>query len=375
MASTLKSATTRVVDGVATTLLRQRQEVGNRVSEPFEVTAVGSFPGTNVREIVAVIAGEIPGLPVLPELPARGPGADMIGRTGALLGRLSSAFALTTTPTGWRIDSSVSGALPKAMRVAGAWLGEDLDAFEERFRDLDGPVKVQLAGPFTMASSIELVSGERLLADAGAVRELVAATEMAAAEIVANIQRRVPGAQVWCQFDEPLLDRVVSGQIRRVATRSTIDVPDHVVTRGLAALADIEQAVAVGVHSCASRPPIHQLSEAGFDFISCDLTVIADRREEVRRALESQLAQYVEAGGQLIAGVDAEADQLRTRIGALEQWASRTGIDLTGVASQVKLTSPCGLAGVGSLHNVQVVFERLREAQRALAGRVVDQAK
>jgi hypothetical protein len=31
-----------------------------------------------------VIVGEFPGFPYLPELPARGPGADLTGRTAAL---------------------------------------------------------------------------------------------------------------------------------------------------------------------------------------------------------------------------------------------------------------------------------------------------
>src|SRR5712691_2780701 len=37
-------------------------------------TGVGSWPGTDPREAIAVILGELPHLPHLPELPARGPG-------------------------------------------------------------------------------------------------------------------------------------------------------------------------------------------------------------------------------------------------------------------------------------------------------------
>ena len=49
-------------------------------------TGVGSLPGTDVGEAAATVVGELPLLlPHLPELPARGVGADMIGRTAALL--------------------------------------------------------------------------------------------------------------------------------------------------------------------------------------------------------------------------------------------------------------------------------------------------
>ena len=48
-------------------------------------TGVGSLPGTDVTEAAATVVGELPLLPHLPELPARGVGADMIGRTAALL--------------------------------------------------------------------------------------------------------------------------------------------------------------------------------------------------------------------------------------------------------------------------------------------------
>jgi len=52
---------------------------------PGTATAIGSLPGTDPLEAARTVAGELPELPYLPELPARGVGADMIGRTAALL--------------------------------------------------------------------------------------------------------------------------------------------------------------------------------------------------------------------------------------------------------------------------------------------------
>jgi len=59
-----------------------------RLPFPWEdgsATGIGSMPGTDPAEAMRVIAGELPGFPYLPELPDRGPGADLTGRTAALL--------------------------------------------------------------------------------------------------------------------------------------------------------------------------------------------------------------------------------------------------------------------------------------------------
>ena len=44
-------------------------------------TGVGSLPGTDMVEAIKLVFGELPDLPHLPELPGRGPGAELIGRT------------------------------------------------------------------------------------------------------------------------------------------------------------------------------------------------------------------------------------------------------------------------------------------------------
>ena len=49
------------------------------------VTALGSMPGTDPVEAARIVLGELPDLMPLPELPARGVGADMLGRTAGLL--------------------------------------------------------------------------------------------------------------------------------------------------------------------------------------------------------------------------------------------------------------------------------------------------
>ena len=57
------------------------------------------MPGTDLAEAAAIVLGELPDFPHLPELPARGVGADMLGRTAALLVDL----AVEVVPTGYRV--------------------------------------------------------------------------------------------------------------------------------------------------------------------------------------------------------------------------------------------------------------------------------
>ena len=55
--------------------------------------------GTDPAEAMRVVAGELPDFPYLPELPDRGPGADLVGRTAGLL----IDIPVEVTPCGWRL--------------------------------------------------------------------------------------------------------------------------------------------------------------------------------------------------------------------------------------------------------------------------------
>ncbi len=48
----------------------------------------------------------------------------------------------------------------------------DLDALEAAAGDYVGPLKLQVAGPWTLAASLELTRGDKALADPGAVRDI-----------------------------------------------------------------------------------------------------------------------------------------------------------------------------------------------------------
>ena len=64
---------------------------------PAAATGIGSLPGTDSQEWSRTIAGELPDFPHIPELPARGPGADLIGRTMALLADVAPDLAVELT--------------------------------------------------------------------------------------------------------------------------------------------------------------------------------------------------------------------------------------------------------------------------------------
>ncbi len=90
-------------------------------------TGVGSMPGTDPLETMRLIVGELPGLPFLAELPGRGPGADLTGRTAAMLVEL----AAETTPRGWRLAGLPGGTCAARSRC---WPGTSM-RWKKRRRD------------------------------------------------------------------------------------------------------------------------------------------------------------------------------------------------------------------------------------------------
>ena len=150
-------------------------------------TGIGSLPGTDIAEAQRIVLGELPDLPHLPELPARGPGADMIGRTRRPAGR-AAGRALRRPVAGRRRARAATCAAPATCWNA-TWTRstEPADGYA-------GPLKVQAAGPWTLAASLELPIGGRLLRDHGAVRDLADSLAEGLRAHVADVRPRLPGA-------------------------------------------------------------------------------------------------------------------------------------------------------------------------------------
>src|ERR1035438_3571449 len=153
-----------------------------------------------------VVAGELPDFPYLAELPGRGPGADLIGRTAGLLIDMPAEV----TPSGWRLAERPGRDLARARSM----LSSDLDVLAEVLDGYQGLVKIQLCGLWTLAATMELPRTlNATLTDAGAVADLTASLAEAAVAHVAEVLKRVPGAQLVVQFDEPALPAVAEGAI------------------------------------------------------------------------------------------------------------------------------------------------------------------
>ena len=148
-------------------------------------TGVGSMPGEDFAESLRIVLDQLPDLPHLPELPGRGAIADLTGRAVAITAELG--FDLQ--PAGWRLTDAPG----VDHRRARSRLAQDLDVLEEQTQGYAGPLKVQVAGPWTIASTIEKPRGDKVLSDHGARRELAQALAEGVRVHLADVQRRVPG--------------------------------------------------------------------------------------------------------------------------------------------------------------------------------------
>jgi hypothetical protein len=336
----------------------------------IRATGVGSMPGVLPDEATRVVVGEFD-VPHLVELPARGPGADLVGRTLGLVVAGTGEFAAETTPTGWRLGALRSGGEPgRQMRRAVAWLGEDADRLEEHLDGYVGPAKAQVAGPWTLAAALESARGTRVLADPGACRDLAAALAEAVAAHVAEVRRRVPGASWILQLDEPGLPTVLAGRIRTASGRGALRVPGPAEVRAvLAAVVDAARAAGaaqVSAHCCAAEVPFEVLAGAGVEAVSVDLTAVG-------QAADSGLGGWWDRGGSVHLGVAAAVDpppgQASARTEGLAREVERTwhriGFGAAGVAERTWLTPTCGLAGASPAW-ARAVGGELRAAARML---------
>jgi len=322
-------------------------------------TGVGSMPGTDPAEAMAVVLGELPDLPHLPELPGRGPGADLTGRTASLLVDLP----VETTPSGWKLAAR-SG---RDLRRATDLLLADMDAAQDAAADRDGPVKIQVCGPWSLAATIELRRSQNpVLADPGAVGDLTVSLAEGVAAHVAEVRSRLPRATVLLQLDEPALPAVLAGSVPTASGLNQVAAVDATVAcEGVRSVLAATSAFGL-VHCCARGVPFGVLKDAGAEAIGFDLS-------RLRGGDTDGLAEAVEAGLGILAGVIAGPE--RTAPGAsrspresaaavIEVW-HRMGIPATRLDRQVVLTPACGLAGTSPAGAAEALA-RCRSAARLL---------
>jgi Cobalamin-independent synthase, Catalytic domain len=331
------------------------------------------MPGTDPAEAMRVIAGELPDFPHLPELPDRGPGADLTGRTASLL----VDIPVEVTPRGWRLAERPGRDLSRAKTM----LSSDLDVMEEVLDGYRGPVKIQLCGPWTLAATLELPRTLNVaIADPGAVADLTASLAEGVAAHVAEIAKRLPGARIVVQFDEPALAAVAGGEVPTASGLSRLRaVETEVLRERLAQVIAAAHAYSV-VHSCAAGVPFGIIRTAGADAVSFDLS-------QLRRGEEDGVAESAEAGLGLLTGAvptmpvpdggaarpaagaiapgDGSAEARESAERVIRLWR-RLGLPLATAPAQAVITPTCGLAGV-SPAQARAALTRCREAGSMLA--------
>jgi methionine synthase II (cobalamin-independent) len=319
---------------------------------PGAVTGIGSLPGTDPADAVALVFGELPDLPHLPELPDRGAGADMIGRTAALLVDLP----VELVPSGWQIAAH----LGRDVRRARDLLARDLDALEQQAAGYGGALKLQATGPLTLAAAIELRTGHKIVTDSGALRDLTESLAEGVAAHLAEVGSRVPGARLVLQLDEPSLPTVLAGEVRTPSGYGTVRAVDPQVAEQ-AVRTVLGRAPEGGrvVHCCAAEAPIALLRAAGADAVAVDAALIGVKDYDA-------LGEAVEGGMALWLGVvpstdrDITLDRARSPIRRV--W-SELGFDPELLATTVVATPTCGLAGASPAY-VRRALALLRDVGR-----------
>ncbi|MET7878497.1 methionine synthase [Micromonospora profundi] len=318
-------------------------------------TGIGSLPGTDIAEAQRVVLGELPALPHLPELPARGPGAELIGRTGGLLAELPVELYAGR----WRVAPRPGRDLRRARDL----MERDLDQLGEQAEAYAGLVKVQAGGPLTLAAALELPIGGRLLRDPGAVRDLTGSLAEGLRDHVAAVARRLPRASVLLQLDEPSLPTVLAG---RVPTESGLGAYRAVDSADAAALLrTIIEAVGVPtvVHCCAPEVPLELIRSTGAVAVALDLSLITEL-DPLGEAIDAGLGLLAGAAPTLPppAGSAPTSAQVADRVRRL--W-DRLGFPRRQLAEQVVVTPACGLAGASGEY-ARAVLTACRDAGRRL---------
>lgn len=264
-------------------------------------SGVGSWPDVGARDAVRTVRDLLIGegtdgigIPYVPEQPQRGPGADMIGRAADLLVEMP----VDLQPSGWRLTPPGS-ARGRDLHRAQGFLRQDLDEVAEAYDGYVGPLKTQVCGPWTLAASLWLPRGERVVSDAGASRDLAQSLAAGIAGHVEHVRRLVPGADVIVQLDEPSLSAVLAGAVRSLSGMRRLRPVDEV--RAGEILRDVVDVVrasgaSVTAHCCAPDVPITLLHRAGVDGVGLDTMLVAEHQFDA-------LGEAVDGGMTLWAGL------------------------------------------------------------------------
>jgi methionine synthase II (cobalamin-independent) len=240
------------------------------------------------------------------------------------------------------------------------FLARDLDALHDVASTYAGPLKVQAAGPWTLAAGLERSRGDRAVVDPGARRDLAQSLAEGLAAHVAAIGARVPGAFLVVQLDEPSAPAVLQGGLPTASGFGKLAaVEASVVEQELAELIRRID-VPVVVHCCAPRVPMDLFRAAGAAGLSFDLGLVQDL---------DAVGTAIEAGTHLLPGVvpgiDAPLPAPKATASRVQAWWRELGFDPDRLAAAVTLTPSCGLAGASQGY-ARAAMTHVREAAKYL---------
>ena len=306
-------------------------------------TGIGSHPGddaTAYAEAVRVVLGELgEALPYVPEVPGRGAGAAMTGRAVAV----ATDLAFDLQPAGWRLTDREG----VDQRRARSLLAQDLDQVEEQAQDYTGAFKTQIAGPWTLAATVERPRGDRVLADNGARRELAQALAEGVRRHLADLRSRVPGVDRWVvQVDEPALAAVLAGRVPTASgfgRHRSVEPPEASAALQWVLDAVVDTGGEPWVHSCARGTPLALVRGAGARGLAVDPAMLTPADHDV-------LAEALEAGESVALGVVPTVDPESSVTDAMAtesvvRWLDMVGLEPTG---QLVVSPACGLAGASA---------------------------
>jgi methionine synthase II (cobalamin-independent) len=302
-------------------------------------TGLGSMPGEDFTDSFHVVLGEVGDLPYVPELPDRGATAGLVGRTLGMVTELGADLQ----PAGWRLTDAAG----VDQRRARSLLAQDLDSVEELTHGAAPVMKVQVAGPWTLAAAVERPRGDKIIADHGARRDLAQALAQGVADHVGDVIRRLGCTSVVVQLDEPALPRVLGGGIptasgfsrhRSVTAADAAQAIDWVVAAVTA------QGATTVAHCCAPDVPFGVLRETGLQALSFDLSLLT-------RPQYDEVAAWAETGRDLWPGAVPALDPAGGPPGEAEvtrrllAWWSALGFTEAEAVPATTVTPTCGLAG------------------------------
>jgi methionine synthase II (cobalamin-independent) len=301
-------------------------------------TGIGSWPGSSPSEAAEIVIGELHTLPHLVELPARGVGADMIGRVGGLL----VDIGIDTVPRGYRIAKGRSAVVRRAVSL----LDEDIDALEEAWekagvRGGTRTVKVQASGPITLAAQLELPGGHRAITDAGALRDLAGSLAEGVAAHRAQLSRRLQ-TPVVVQFDEPSLPAALAGRLPGVTSLTPVHPIDESVAIGLLDECVARVGAEVALHICAAGLPWKALQRSSIHALSVDVSTLT-------AADLDGVGDFVDSGRTVMLGVvPTTAPAARPTVEEIAKAAvavtDRLGFARSVLRERIGITPACGLA-------------------------------